>query len=393
MLASLTVRGRALLVGGLVAVVAAVLSAQPLLLSAGVLGLVLPVLAIALAGRRADPSSVTRVLASGVVPAGSAVQVRAQVSADTPAVLQWEEQLPWALGPRPRIVTTGREHRHYDYRVSPPHRGRFTIGPTTVRRGDPFGLVERRWSAGGETDLLVTPATVALPTIGLGGAMSASGDQRPRTFSSGSAEDVTVRDYRRGDDLRRVHWRSTARVGELMVRREEQPWQARATVILDHRAATHRGAGVASSFETAVEATASICAHLIGLGFTVRLVSASQVLVPGAVVSGPLLEALAEIEPTPARVVDPRALAEQTALSVAVVGGGTAEGLDGLRRARIQSGMGLALVLDAGQWGAERPSHAEDTAALLRQAGWRTTTLGRSDALEAAWVALGSSRG
>jgi uncharacterized protein (DUF58 family) len=85
----------------------------------------------------------------------------------------------------------------------------------------------------------------------------------------GSAEDVTTREYRRGDDLRRVHWRSTARTGELMVRREEQPWQSRATVVLDSRRTAHRGTGAASSLEWLVAAAASVAVHLTHAGFAV----------------------------------------------------------------------------------------------------------------------------
>ena len=66
------------------------------------------------------------------------------------------------------------------------------------------------------------------------------------------AEDAATREYRYGDDLRKVHWRSTARVGELMVRREEQPVHSRATVLLDGRRGAHRGSGPGSSFEYAV---------------------------------------------------------------------------------------------------------------------------------------------
>ena len=91
---------------------------------------------------------------------------------------------------------------------------------------------------------------------------------------AGSAEDVTVREYRRGDDLRRVHWRSSARTGELMVRREEQPWQSRATLFLDNRTHAHRGHGAASSLEYAVSAAASVALHLAQRGFMVRLVTA-----------------------------------------------------------------------------------------------------------------------
>ena len=122
-------------------------------------------------------------------------------------------------------------------------RGRHEIGPLLLRVTDPFGLVEvPRWFRHSDW-LTVTPRTVALPPLALGGSRSGVGDNRPRAFASGSAEDVTVREYRRGDDLRRVHWRSSARMGELMVRREEQPWQSRATVYLDNRAAAHRGRG------------------------------------------------------------------------------------------------------------------------------------------------------
>ena len=123
--------------------------------------------------------------------------------------------------------------------------------------------------------LTVTPRTVPLSTIPLGGAWTGSGDNRPRAFAIGSAEDVTVREYRRGDDLRRVHWRSSARVGELMVRREEQPWQSRATLFLDNRVRSHRGQGIASSLEAAVSVAASIAVHLTHRGFAVRLVTAA----------------------------------------------------------------------------------------------------------------------
>src|SRR5207245_397722 len=52
----------------------------------------------------------------------------------------------------------------------------------------------------------------------------------------GSGEDFyALRAYQVGDDLRRVHWPSTARLDELMIRQQEMPWQGRATVVLDVR--------------------------------------------------------------------------------------------------------------------------------------------------------------
>ena len=119
----------------------------------------------------------------------------------------------------------------------------------------------------------MTPSVVPLPPLRLSGDWSGTGDNRPRAFAAAGTEDVTVREYRLGDDLRRIHWRSTARADELMVRREEQPHQSRATLLLDARASAHRGSGPASSFEYAVSAAASIGAHLAAQQFAVRLIS------------------------------------------------------------------------------------------------------------------------
>ena len=189
-----------------------------------------------------------------------------------------EDHVPYVLGTRPRFVLDGIGHgwrRHATYQVRSDVRGRYEIGPMSVRVSDPFGLVELGRSFRSTASLTVTPRTVPLPPIPLGGAWTGSGDNRPRAFAIGSAEDVTVREYRRGDDLRRVHWRSSARVGELMVRREEQPWQSRATLFVDNRLSAHQGQGIASSLESAVSAAASIAVHLGQRGFTVRLVTSS----------------------------------------------------------------------------------------------------------------------
>jgi len=88
-------------------------------------------------------------------------------------------------------------------------------------------------------------------------------------------EFVTLRDYELGDDLRRVHWRSTARTGELMIRQDEARWRSRAAVVLD----VLPGAHDAASFEAAVEAAASVTARLARLRRRVELItSAGEVL-------------------------------------------------------------------------------------------------------------------
>jgi uncharacterized protein (DUF58 family) len=147
------------------------------------------------------------------------------------------------------------------------------VGPLVVRLTDPFGLSELVRSFPSVDRLTVVPQVVQLPTVRLAGEYAGTGDSRARSVAVHGEDDAATREYRHGDDLRRVHWRSTARVGELMVRREEQPWESRATLVLDTRVVAHRGEGPTASFEWAVSAVASIAMHLRHNGYKVRLVT------------------------------------------------------------------------------------------------------------------------
>jgi len=81
-----------------------------------------------------------------------------------------------------------------------------------------------------------------------------AGADHPSALGRTGDDFYALRPYVVGDDLRRVHWRSTARRDELMVRQDELPWQGRVTVLLDVRRTTHTPA----SFELAVSAAASV---------------------------------------------------------------------------------------------------------------------------------------
>ena len=78
--------------------------------------------------------------------------------------------------------------------------------------------------------------------------------QQPHALGRVGDDFYALRPYVVGDDLRRIHWPSTARHDELLVRQQEQPWQGRTTVLLDVRRAAHD----AASLETAVSAAASV---------------------------------------------------------------------------------------------------------------------------------------
>jgi uncharacterized protein (DUF58 family) len=415
-LRGLTLRGRAFLAGGVTALVCAVVLGQHGLIRIAALLLALPLVTAFGISRSRHRLSAARVVSSPTVPAGQVVHIRLRLTNEglvPTGRLLVEDVLPFALGSRPRFVLPGlaggsARSQTLTYQVRPDLRGRYELGPLTVEVSDPFGLVRLTRTLQGTTSLTVTPRVVPLPSAALGGALDNSGESRPRSFAAGRAEDVTVREYRRGDDLRRVHWRSSARIGELMVRREEQPWQARATIVLDNRAAAHRGAGVASSFETAVTAAASVATHLSQRGFTLRLVTSGGDMAPvwhtpGTAGTG-ILETLAVIGTTTATHLDaePGDVDADTGAGVlvAVLGSIADPDLIALRRLRHQAGSALALVLDVDEWqpGGEGLGPAESLPLLVSQ-GWQAAAVvpqggvGSTDAaVTAAWHELGVSR-
>ncbi len=407
-LSGLTVRGRAFLAAGVTAIVCAVLLGQPALTRVGVLVVALPLVTALVIGRSRYRLALVRTVTPQLVTAGQPARVNLALTNEgrTPSgVLLLEDHVPYVLGTRPRFVLDGIGHgwrRQVGYPVRSDVRGRFEIGPMTVRVGDAFGLVELGRAFRMTIPLVVTPRTVPLPAIPLGGGWTGSGDNRPRAFAIGSAEDVTVREYRQGDDLRRVHWRSSARTGELMVRREEQPWQSRATVLLDNRLVAHRGQGIASSLEAAVSAAASIAVHLSQRGFQVRLVTASGGDHGGPTDAAqwhardadlnvrPLLEALAVVELDHRDRLDTSWMGEEAhgGLTVAVLGAVDQGDAPALRRVVHHTAAALAVALDVDAWsGPQAPPGG--AAPFLGRTGWRAVTLRPRDRLDAVWEDLG----
>lgn len=398
-MAGLTLRGRAFLAAGITAICCAVLLGQTTLTRIGVLVVALPLVSAFVIGRRRYALAATRSVHPRLVAAGQPARIDLELvnaGRSSAGAILVEDQVPYALGTRPRFVLQGiarQWQRRVSYQVRSDVRGRFEIGPLTIRIADPFGLIELRRMIPGIAPLVVTPRTVVLPRIPVMGGWSGSGEHRPQAFAAGSAEDVSVREYRRGDELRRVHWRSSARVGDLMVRREEQPWEARATVLLDNRMRAHRGQGLGSSFEFAVVAAASLVLHLDQHGYAVRLVLADG---SGAdETSTAVLERLALVTTTQKAVLDTGWTGDQTrgGLVVAVLGGVEQNDSIALRQIRHDAGTALAMVLDVDQWSGRRtPGQAEPSPAIAGL-GWRTVALGPRDRLDSAWRDLGRASG
>ncbi len=147
-------------------------------------------------------------------------------------------------------------------------RGVFRVGPLDVTRADPFGLVSSGEPDEGLQRLWVHPQIHQLEPFPSGVARDLEGPDSGEALEGGITFH-TLRDYVRGDDLRQVHWRSSARAGKMMVRHNIDTHQPRSLIILDTRATSH----TSESFEDSIRAAASIVVASMSRGFDFRVLT------------------------------------------------------------------------------------------------------------------------
>ncbi|MGI8806438.1 MAG: DUF58 domain-containing protein [Acidimicrobiales bacterium] len=303
----LTRRGWALTVGGLLLALAGRLLGllELYVLGAGCWAL----MGMALAYLATHPADVDarRTLAPQRVQAGDESLVELTVSnrgrRATPVV---ELRDPVDGGPRrARLLLAplrsgGEEQAHY--RIPTERRGVVTVGPLEARRFDPLALSTRATVVAPVSELVVYPAVEELLPLPHAPGDDRWGGSRRATSMGAVGEDFyALRPWVVGDDLRQVHWPSTARRDELMVRQHDVPWQGRATIVLDVRAPYHDE----DSLEQAVSAAASIAAASSRGGSLLRLITTDGG--DSAFGNGPahleaLLERLARIESGPGQL-------------------------------------------------------------------------------------------
>jgi uncharacterized protein (DUF58 family) len=283
-------------------------------------------------------------------------------------------------------------------------RGKFRIGPLRVRLVDPFGLAELATVNKREDQLVVFPR---IETFGRGvppSQRTGAGAARVTRVMPEGEEFYGIREYEDGDDLRKIHWASVARTGELMIRQEEARLHPRATLLLDARQTLHRGSGARSSLEWSVSAAASAAWHLGRAGFSLRL--ATDAGGPTSFGSGrstldALLESLAVLVPSHSRSLTPtirRAAAKPGAggalVAVMPVPPQPSE-LAGLGRLRAAYGWCGALLLDVDSFvetsaraRAEADQRLASAEASLGRAGWRVRIVSATDGIGEAWTNL-----
>ncbi len=312
-----------------------------------------------------------------------------------------------ALADQPRFVVPGLgagRTASLRYPLQGRVRGRYPVGPLRVRVRDPFGLTQRVRRYRGVDEVVVYPRIESLGEgVGLGAHLGSGASDLRRLFTSGD-EFYTMREYVTGDDLRQVHWPSTAHRQTLMVRQQEQPWQVEATVLCDTRHGAHRDIGRDSPLEKAISVAASLVWHLADDGYRLRLVTEADQRTPALAPWQAHLDRLAEVAPTRVPALGPALQglrgAASEGLLMAVIApppGDEPVARCGDTKALLQAGRGFSaraalIVSGSGRAGPGGSDRAESMAALLRAAGWKATTIAPSQALGDRWRLLTGGR-
>lgn len=444
----LTGRGRAFAVLGLVVAVAGVLLGYEDVTRIGLVLLALPLLALLLVPRRTPKVRVLR----DVEPVRLSPEERGTVTAhftnvgrrSTPVYLA-EERLDPQLGERPRFVLprlVPGEEKRLRYTVRSRHRGAYHLGPVLLRQRDPFGLTFLTLQLSSTAEVLVLPRLHLLGEGRVRGTSRGSEGEMPQMVALHGEDDVSIRNWRQGDELRRVHWPATAHRGELMVRQEDRPARRRALLVLDSRDGAHPGSGVRTSYEWAVSALASVARHLVADGFVVHLLTDTTLregTTDHPVDLDVALTALARVQPDKEARLDRLAAAAAPfttggVLVIAAVVADDEESLRTLAAIRQPGSRAMAFVLDplrfgggrsrrsdrdatretdrrgrrrpgagagaeegiggAGAPGAETAQHRElAPTAVLADAGWQSVVVGPQTEIPQAWASLTATGG
>ena len=243
-----------------------------------------------------------------------------------------------------------------------PLRGVFDGGEVRLRGGAPFGFVEARRRIEVPTRLAVVPQWVEIRSFPILEPASAPRDVLHERARTGAGEEyLGVRPYRPGDPRRFVHWRSSARLGSLVVREYEEHVQTMVCLVL---AGADAGTPPDSAFEALVSATASVGHYALHTGHPIQIVMASSDGVERLVRPSPsgMLQWLAGAAAID-RPLDPLATAAAAGVGrrgtvvFLVTSGGRAgaELVDAVGRVQAAGARALAVVADSASWQRAEP--------------------------------------
>ena len=221
-------------------------------------------------------------------------------------------------------------------------RGVVPVGPVTARRTDPLALVSRTETWSPAVELLVLPRIVPVEALGLGVMRDQEGTPSDEISMSDLAFHA-LREYVPGDELRHVHWRSSAKASRLQVRQYHDTRRSHMTVVLDASAASYADP---EDFETGVSVAASIAARAHQEGVDVSMLCGDHA-VTGRGLDG-ILDACCRIEPGDSEPVQgarqAMRLAPETSWLVVVTGGAAEPDVAGVVRAGLPDDVSLLCV-------------------------------------------------
>jgi uncharacterized protein (DUF58 family) len=401
-----TRRGKVLIVEGFLMYLFARAVAIDELYILALAALTFPLFSLGFVAMRRHRLDLSRTIAPRRVFAGGTIKlsygVRNLARASSPPVIL-DDACPRAFGGPVRVALpslTADRHGSILVERGVGRRGLWTVGPLRARIEDPFGLALLATDVGPDAALVVYPRIEVLHETTPRDPRPGGGRSSLFQLASAAEEFYSIRDWQHGDDLRKVHWRSSAKRGRLQIRQDEVRPFPRATVVLD-TALDHPEA-----LEWAVSAAASAIWELARQGFGVRL--ATSTVAPGSLRWGreaadPLLTILAGVHATPdepmlqtIRRITARAGAGGILLAVIPPGEQTAMTM--LARARSAYDWAGAALVDqasfAGVTGRERAEEDQRIAQAertLARAGWHVTGAGINEGCGKVWQRLTES--
>ncbi len=343
---------------------------------------------------------VRRRLSDQRVAPGMRVVVELEIENEAPAptsFLLLEDRVPPSLGRPARLVLAGipaRARQRASYTLTAQARGRYTLGPLVVDISDPFALTRMRMEFDQRDDLVVVPEVENLEAGSSSPFGQASGLSLARHLFRTGEEFYTMRPYQEGDDLRRIHWPSVARSGELMIRQDESSRRASAVLFLDTRESA-LGKVRTPAFERGVSAAASVGVLLARSGFSTTL--ATSQMAPMPVTEERLLETLAGIGHHTSRALSAgltrlRSVAAGDVTLVAVTAPPPPTELTSLIRSGVVFGPKIAILVypvDPETLPPERQAHLEGRATSARlslsRSGWEVLIVSPSGRLRDVW--------
>lgn len=340
-------------------------------------------------------------------PVTSEIRIGNKGKGSAPLLLL-EDRLPPGLAGSARLAVHGVEPggiRSTSLTLRAAKRGRYDVGPLEISFVDPFGLARVRWRALGLSSFLVHPSVEPLSSPRDRGERRSLASAARKQPTGVQGEDFyTLREYVEGDDLRRIHWASTAKRNRYMIRQEETPWHTRATIVLDDLAIAHDGFGQSSSFERAVETAASLADLYQRSGYSWRLVAAHHPGLPAGKGTEHLnrcLDLLAVLEPSGhddanlvRRLVDLEASGGVEAALVLVTGSLDAEMAVALTRCRKRFRQITAVLFPKHRFSGhgtkarwEGEASTVEVTRLLMRSSIRVVIAGPDDSLASGWNA------